>query len=55
MTKGSWARLVLPGSNGTSIFDTIDAQSLPRDTNGSTVTLGGGDEDDVDVPPFMRR
>lgn len=43
------------GSNGTSIFDTIDAQSLPRDTNGSTVTLGGGDEDDVDVPPFMRR
>ncbi|AMT70713.1 cell division protein FtsZ [Mycobacteroides immunogenum] len=42
-------------SNGTSIFDTIDAQSLPRDTNGSTVTLGGGDEDDVDVPPFMRR
>ena len=43
------------GSNGASIFDTIDAQSLPRDTNGSTVTLGGGDEDDVDVPPFMRR
>ncbi|ALR11547.1 cell division protein FtsZ [Mycobacteroides saopaulense] len=42
-------------TNGTSIFDTIDAQSLPRDTNGSTVTLGGGDEDDVDVPPFMRR
>ncbi|BAX97262.1 MULTISPECIES: cell division protein FtsZ [Mycobacteroides] len=42
-------------ANGTSIFDTIDAQSLPRDTNGSTVTLGGGDEDDVDVPPFMRR
>ncbi|WP_078291569.1 MULTISPECIES: cell division protein FtsZ [unclassified Mycobacterium] len=42
------------GSNGTSIFDTIDAQSLPRDTNGATVTLGG-DEDDVDVPPFMRR
>ncbi|MGH3726667.1 MAG: cell division protein FtsZ [Mycobacterium sp.] len=41
-------------SNGKSIFDTIDAQSLPRDTNGSTVTLGG-DEDDVDVPPFMRR
>ncbi|MFA4083893.1 cell division protein FtsZ [Mycobacteroides salmoniphilum] len=41
-------------SNGNSIFDTIDAQSLPRDTNGATVTLGG-DEDDVDVPPFMRR
>ena len=29
--------------------------SVPVHTNGSTVRIGGDDDDDVDVPPFMRR
>ena len=28
---------------------------VPVHTNGSTVRIGGDDDDDVDVPPFMRR
>lgn len=51
-----------PGQAGkvtTSLFDPVDASSVPTPTNGATVSVGGGrddgdDDDDVDVPPFMR-
>ena len=36
-----------------SLFEPADAVSVPVHTNGSTVSIGG-DDDDVDVPPFMR-
>jgi cell division protein FtsZ len=42
-----------------SVFEPADAASTPVYTNGATVRVGGGDDgipdDDVDVPPFMRR
>ena len=38
----------------TSLFDPADAASVPVHTNGATVSIGGDDDDDVDVPPFMR-
>ncbi|MGV0799559.1 cell division protein FtsZ, partial [Mycolicibacterium elephantis] len=50
-----------PGKAGkvsTSLFEPADAASVPAHTNGATVSLGGDDgiaDDDVDVPPFMRR
>ncbi|EKF23371.1 cell division protein FtsZ [Mycolicibacterium hassiacum DSM 44199] len=51
-----------PGRAGrlsTSLFEPADPASVPRPTNGATVSLGGDDgpiaDDDVDVPPFMRR
>ncbi len=51
-----------PGQAGkvsSSLFEPVDAISVPTPTNGSTVTVGGGGfddgDDDVDVPPFMRR
>jgi cell division protein FtsZ len=47
---------IAPGRHGkvtTSLFDPADAVSVPVHTNGATVSIGG-DDDDVDVPPFMR-
>lgn len=47
------------GKVTSSLFDPVDAVSVPAPTNGATVSVGGGrdegdDDDDVDVPPFMR-
>ena len=36
------------------LFEPVDAASVPVHTNGATVSIGGDDDDDVDVPPFMR-
>ena len=49
---------VAAGSAGkvtTTLFEPVDATAVPVHTNGSTVRIGGDDDDDVDVPPFMRR
>ncbi len=56
------AQPIAPGAAGklsSSLFEPIDAASVPVHTNGATVSIGGGDDggisdDDVDVPPFMR-
>jgi len=51
------AHAIAPGKAGkvsTSLFDPADAASVPVHTNGATVSIGGDDDDDVDVPPFMR-
>jgi cell division protein FtsZ len=48
---------IAPGKAGkvsTSLFEPADAVSVPVHTNGATVSIGGDDDDDVDVPPFMR-
>jgi cell division protein FtsZ len=48
---------VAPGRSGkvtSSLFEPVDAASVPVHTNGATVSVGGDDDDDVDVPPFMR-
>ena len=37
-----------------TLFEPVDAVSVPVHTNGATLSIGG-DDDDVDVPPFMRR
>lgn len=37
-----------------TLFEPVDAVSVPLHTNGATLSIGG-DDDDVDVPPFMRR
>jgi cell division protein FtsZ len=43
------------GKVSTSLFEPTGAVSNPLHTNGATVSVGGGDDDDdVDVPPFMR-
>ncbi|HEX3545100.1 MAG TPA: cell division protein FtsZ [Mycobacterium sp.] len=42
------------GKVSTSLFEPTDAASVPVHTNGATVSIGGDDDDDVDVPPFMR-
>ena len=42
------------GKVTTSLFEPVDAASVPVHTNGATVSIGGDDDDDVDVPPFMR-
>ena len=43
------------GKVTSSLFEPVDAASVPVHTNGATVSIGGGDDDDdVDVPPFMR-
>jgi cell division protein FtsZ len=49
----------VPGRAGkvtSALFDPADAASVPLPTNGATVSVGGRgeDDDDVDVPPFMR-
>lgn len=61
---GQARHAVTPGQAGkvtSSLFDPVDAVSVPAPTNGATVSVGGGrngddgcDDDDVDVPPFMR-
>ncbi len=51
------AQGIAPGQAGkvsSSLFEPVDAVSVPLHTNGSTLDIGGDDED-VDVPPFMRR
>ena len=48
---------IAPGRAGkvtSPLFEPADAVSVPVHTNGSTVSIGGDDDDDVDVPPFMR-
>jgi cell division protein FtsZ len=42
------------GKLTSALFEPADAVSVPVHTNGSTLSIGG-DDDDVDVPPFMRR
>jgi cell division protein FtsZ len=42
------------GKVSSSLFEPADAVSVSVPTNGSTFDIGGED-DDVDVPPFMRR
>ncbi len=52
------AQTIAPAAAGkvtSSMFEPADAVSVPTHTNGSTLNLGGGDDEDVDVPPFMRR
>jgi cell division protein FtsZ len=49
---------VAAGSAGkltSSLFEPVEATAVPVHTNGATVQIGGDDDDDVDVPPFMRR
>lgn len=43
------------GKVTSSLFEPADALSMPLQTNGSTLDIGGDDDEDVDVPPFMRR
>ena len=48
---------IAPGQAGkvtSTLFEPVDASSVPVHTNGATVSIGGDDDDDVDVPPFMR-
>jgi cell division protein FtsZ len=48
---------IAPGRSGkvtSSLFEPVDAASVAVHTNGATVSVGGEDDDDVDVPPFMR-
>ncbi|HVQ98463.1 MAG TPA: cell division protein FtsZ [Mycobacterium sp.] len=52
------AQTIAPATAGkvtSSLFEPADAVSVPLPTNGATLNLGGGDDEDVDVPPFMRR
>ncbi len=42
------------GAVSSTVFEPADAVSMPVHTNGATVSIGGDDDDDVDVPPFMR-
>lgn len=62
-TAGAARHAMAPGQAGkvtSSLFDPVDAVSVPPPTNGATVSVGGRngddgcDDDDVDVPPFMR-
>lgn len=42
------------GKLTSTLFEPVDAVSVPLHTNGATLSIGG-DDDDGDVPPFMRR
>ncbi|OBA85226.1 cell division protein FtsZ [Mycobacteriaceae bacterium 1482268.1] len=42
------------GKVTSSLFEPAEAASVAVHTNGATVSIGGDDDDDVDVPPFMR-
>jgi cell division protein FtsZ len=42
------------GKLTSTLFEPVDAVSVPLHTNGASLSIGG-DDDDVDVPPFMRR
>jgi len=49
---------IAPGKAGkvsSMLFEPVDAVSVPLQTNGTTLDIGGQDDEDVDVPPFMRR
>jgi cell division protein FtsZ len=49
---------IAPGKAGkitSSLFEPVDAVSVPVPTNGASFDIAGGADDDVDVPPFMRR
>ncbi|GFG75582.1 cell division protein FtsZ [Mycobacterium botniense] len=49
---------IAPGQAGritSTVFEPPDPVSVPLQTNGSTLNVGGDDDEDVDVPPFMRR
>ena len=48
------SRQARPASSARRLFEPADAVSVPVPTNGATFDIGGED-DDVDVPPFMRR
>jgi cell division protein FtsZ len=55
---GSQTQGIAPGQAGkvsSSLFEPVDAVSVPLQTNGATLNIGGDDDEDVDVPPFMRR
>jgi len=58
-TPAAAAQPIAPARAGkvaSPLFDPIETMSSPVHTNGATVSIGGGDDDDdVDVPPFMRR
>ncbi len=43
------------GKVSSPLFEPAEAVSVPLHTNGSTLNIGGDDDEDVDVPPFMRR
>jgi cell division protein FtsZ len=44
------------GKVSSTLFEPADAVSMPPlHTNGATLNIGGEDDEDVDVPPFMRR
>lgn len=44
------------GKLSSTLFEPIDALSVPAQATGTTLNIGGDvDDDDVDVPPFMRR
>ncbi|WP_343600374.1 cell division protein FtsZ [Mycobacterium sp.] len=55
---GSGAQTIAPATAGrvtSTLFEPADAVSVSLPTNGSTLDIGGGEDEDVDVPPFMRR
>jgi len=43
------------GKVSSTLFEPAGADSVPLPTNGATLNIGGEDDEDVDVPPFMRR
>jgi cell division protein FtsZ len=54
---GAAGQAIAPGQAGkvtSQLFEPVEAASVPVHTNGATVSIGGDDDDDVDVPPFMR-
>jgi cell division protein FtsZ len=54
---GASGQAIAPGQAGkvtSPLFEPVEAASVPVHTNGATVSIGGDDDDDVDVPPFMR-
>jgi cell division protein FtsZ len=56
-TSGGASTTIASGKHGkvsSSLFEPADAVSVSVPTNGATFDIGGED-DDVDVPPFMRR
>jgi cell division protein FtsZ len=43
------------GKVSSTLFEPAEAVSVPLQAKGATVNIGGDDDEDVDVPPFMRR
>ncbi|MGH3542937.1 MAG: cell division protein FtsZ, partial [Mycobacterium sp.] len=54
-TQGQGIAAGSAGKVSSTLFEPADALSVPLQTNGSTLNIGGDDDEDVDVPPFMRR